>query len=961
MATSKKEAKVKFSAETQQFDTNLKKAESSLKTLNAEAKLNEAVFKNGGDKMEYMEQKCNILTAQIGEQIIKQNELSNEIEVAKRIFGEDSEEVANLERKLIQASTAQNNFQLKLKAANQEMEAEKEATNSASTALESLSQTISQQEVELTKLKSDLSNAFLEYGEASPEVKELENAVQQLSAELNQNQSKLSAAKSAAEDAANAMDDLGDAAEGAGDSAQASGDGWTITKDIIADFAKDALKSAAEGFKELATEGEQALNKLDAATGASDSQMQKYKEVMKDVYNNNFGDSMDDVGESMSTILQIMGDMDKESLQGVTENALSLRDVFGMDVSESVRTANSLMDKFGISSDEAFNLIAQGAQNGLNQNDDLLDTINEYSVQFASAGFSADDMFNMLANGANQGTWSIDKLGDAVKEYNINWKDGTAHDSLEKLGFNADEMSKKMGKGGKEAGQAMQEVIAAIMKTEDEQERYQLGQAIMGTMWEDLGEDAVKALMNTNGEIDKSKKAMDDVKSTAYDDIASSAEGLGRTLKNDIISPVVDTCEPVIKDFLGYVNQNLPTIEPILVGIGTAITIIGGAMTAIKIASMIKNLALLGGGLAAIGGPVTLVIALIAAVAAGFAFAYTHSEKFRNGFNQTVTQLKNDAVGLFNGTVSAITGIPGSVSKIFTDTTNKVGTAVTGMVTSVSNKYTEIKNRASAAVTGMKTAVVNKFTETKNKAVSTVTGMRAAVVNKYTEVKNKATSTITGMRTAVVNKFTETKNKAVSTVTGMKTAVVNKFTETKNKAVSTVTGMKTAVVNKFTEIVNTARQKFSSLKEKITSPVANAVSKVKSLIDKMKGYFHFSWSLPHLKVPHISISGGFSIKPPRAPSFHVTWRKEGVIFTKPTLLNGGAAGIQGVGEAGYEAVLPLERLRGFIGETMESFVRYIPQIDYDKMGQAFRDAVEGMENVIVVDKRVLGRLIREYL
>ena len=939
MATSKKEAKVKFSAETQQFDTNLKKAESSLKTLNAEAKLNEAVFKNGGDKMEYMEQKCNILTAQIGEQIIKQNELSNEIEVAKRIFGEDSEEVANLERKLIQASTAQNNFQVKLKAANQEMEAEKEATNTASNALESLSQTISQQEAELTKLKSDLSNAFLEYGEASPEVKELENAVQQLSAELNQNQSKLSAAKSAAEDAANAMDDLGDAAEGAGDSAQASGDGWTITKDIIADFAKDALKSAAEGFKELATEGEQALNKLDAATGASDSQMQKYKEVMKDVYNNNFGDSMDDVGESMSTILQIMGDMDKDSLQGVTENALSLRDVFGMDVSESVRAANSLMDQFGISSDEAFNLIAQGAQNGLNQNDDLLDTINEYSVQFASAGFSANDMFNMLANGANQGTWSIDKLGDAVKEYNINWKDGAAHDSLEKLGFNADEMSKKMGKGGKEAGQAMQEVIAAIMKTEDEQERYQLGQAIMGTMWEDLGEDAVKALMNTNGEIDKSKKAMDDVKSTAYDDIASSAEGLGRTLKNDIISPVVDTCEPVIKDFLGYVNQNLPTIEPILVGIGTAITIIGGAMTAIKIASMIKNLALLGGGLAAIGGPVTLVIALIAAVAAGFAFAYTHSEKFRNGFNQTVTQLKNDAVGLFNGTVSAITGIPGSVSKIFTDMTNKVGTAVTGMVTSVSNKYTEIKNRASAAVTGMKTAVVNKFTETKNKAVSTVTGMKASVVNKYTEVKNKATSTITGMRTAVVNKFTETKNKAVSTVTGMKTAVVNKFTET----------------------VNTAGQKFSSLKKKIISPVTDAVSKVKSLIDKMKGYFHFSWSLPHLKVPHISISGGFSIKPPRAPSFHVTWRKEGVIFTKPTLLNGGAAGIQGVGEAGYEAVLPLERLREFISDAMLEFTRYIPQIDYDRLAQVLKESMQGMDNVIVFNRREIGRMVREFI
>ena len=78
-----------------------------------------------------------------------------------------------------------------------------------------------------------------------------------------------------------------------------------------------------------------------------------------------------------------------------------------MEVEESVRAANSLMNQFGISADEAYNLMAQGAQNGLNANQDMCDVINEYSVQYANAGLSAEEMFNMLVSGAEQGKMCI--------------------------------------------------------------------------------------------------------------------------------------------------------------------------------------------------------------------------------------------------------------------------------------------------------------------------------------------------------------------------------------------------------------------------------------------------------------------------------------------------------------------------------------------------------------------------
>lgn len=529
----------------------------------------------------------------------------------------------------------------------------------AKDAYSQLEEQISKQDSELSSLRRQYANVALEQGESSDEAQRMAGEISSLSGKLGQNQQKLRDAKQAAEQ-------LGDSFEDAAEQTEGFSDGYTVFKDIFANFATDAISSGAGAIKDLATEGDSAMGMLSARTGATGKDLEGLEDVMYDVYGANYGESLDDVQEKLSTVVQMTDDLDKSSLTGITKNAMTLEDVFGYDVTESVRTANSMMDQFGIDSDQAFNLIVQGAQAGLDQNGDMLDTINEYSVQFKNAGFSADDMMNMLANGAEAGTWSIDKLGDAVKEYNIRWKDGTAAEALEKLGFNADEMSDKLEGGAESSGKAMQQVIAALMGVEDEQDRYTLGQELMGTMWEDLGEDAVAALMNTQGPIDSTIDAMSQVDSSAYDTLESSMSQLGRTVQVEVAQPVADVLTPALKnavDFvnggvkpaIGWVKDNLPAIGIV---IGTVSGLIAAAKWGGIVAQIGKIKGVIGGiagAFGAISGPALAVIGVIAALAAGFMYLWDTNEAFRDTVMTIWEQLQGSFAGVGENIMQMIT------------------------------------------------------------------------------------------------------------------------------------------------------------------------------------------------------------------------------------------------------------------------------------------------------------------
>lgn len=200
-----------------------------------------------------------------------------------------------------------------------------------------------------------------------------------------------------------------------------------------------AIGGAVTGAIVSANGEQKALNSLQAQAGLTAEEMAKYKNVLEDVYTGNFGESQEEVANVLALIKQTTNETNPSKLKDMTENLFTLRDIYDYDFVETLRAVNMLMAQFGVTSEEAFNLIVQGTQNGLNKNGDLLDTINEYSVHYKQLGYDANEFFNSLDNGSKAGTFSVDKLGDAMKQFGIDSKDtsSTVQEGFALLGYGA--------------------------------------------------------------------------------------------------------------------------------------------------------------------------------------------------------------------------------------------------------------------------------------------------------------------------------------------------------------------------------------------------------------------------------------------------------------------------------------------------------------------------------------------
>jgi phage-related minor tail protein len=379
--------------------------------------------------------------------------------------------------------------------------------------------------------------------------------------ELEQTRISLRQLEDAAEDSSKEVKDLGEETEKSEDKLSKLGkSAGTAAKSVGRIAVKGtataiaAIGTAALGLGVAAVKGaddaKKALNSLQAQIGATDSEMKSLEDSMMNIYKNNFGEGFQDIADSMALVAQQTNMIGKE-LETATTNAIMLRDTFGFEVLESTRSVNQLMKEFGVSADEAYTLIAQGAQKGLNANDDLLDTINEYSVHFRQLGFNSEEMFNMLENGAESGSFSIDKLGDGIKEFGIRVKDGskTTTDAFEGLNLDAEELTKRFAEGGDMAQGAFDKVIKALIDCDDKVLQNAAGVGLFGTMWEDLGVEAIGALTNVQGEFDKSANTLEQINNIRYNDLGSAITGIGRLLQTDILIPLGKDILPVLNEF----------------------------------------------------------------------------------------------------------------------------------------------------------------------------------------------------------------------------------------------------------------------------------------------------------------------------------------------------------------------------------------------------------------------------
>lgn len=448
------------------------------------------------------------------------------------------------------------------------------------------------------------------------------------------------------------------------------------------------LPLAGIGTASVAAAGsfESAMSKISAATGGTEKDMQKFEETLKNVYKGGYGEGFEDIADAIAEVNKQIYDLPQEELESVVKSAIALRDTFGYDIQESIRAVSTLMENFGLESEQAFDLIVEGAQNGLDFSNELIDSINEYSVQFQKLGLDAEDMFRIFQNGADSGAFNLDKIGDAVKEFSIRAVDGsdTTIAAFDSIGMNYTEMANKFSQGGEEARQAFQDVIDGLMAIEDPLERNTAGVNLFGTMWEDLGENVIVSLGDIENASYNASGAMDELLEKRYDNIQGDLNMLMKefTLLGVEIGEIL---LPYIRQFVQWLTQLVQWFSNLDDGVKNAVVVIGTIVAAIGpvltiIGKLITMFTTIGPIITALINPFTLIVTAIGGLAIAYEtnlfgikdkvqeFINSVSQKFSEfveSIKQWFTDLLNNIVETFNNVVNWFKEIPIKISEVF--------------------------------------------------------------------------------------------------------------------------------------------------------------------------------------------------------------------------------------------------------------------------------------------------------
>lgn len=635
MGTNADTSTTKLKMDISDLKRSMTEARRQIRLANAEFKASSAGMDNWAQSADGLSAKMDQLRNTLKAEKSILSDLNKQYDLTVQSQGKNSKgaqelliKIKNQEAAINKTKASLEKYGRMLSQLDSEADQAANGANEMRSAYEELDSTISKQESSLQGLKTRYASVVLEQGKTSAEAQQLAGEISQLSSELAENKNKMS-------NAANAADDLDNSLERAGNEAEDSSDGFTVLKGALADLAADGIRSAISSLKDFATESDQDYNKFQAQTGASAKQMQAFKKEMNELYDNNYGESLQDVGDKMAYVKQVTKETDPSKIKELTENAITLEDTFGSDFNETIRGVSNLMTNFGIDSTTAFDLFAKGSQEGLDYTDELGDNISEYGGNFKQAGYSAQEYFQLLANGTQNGAYNLDKVNDSINEVKNRLGDGTIGKNIGMFSKDTQTAFKNWESGKGTMKDVIESIVADINNCTNEQDALNMAATAFGTMGEDANLKVVKSLTSTGNTFNDVKGKMEEIKDVRYDDVGSQFSEIGRKLQTGLIIPLAQEALPGIKSFADYAIQHMNSLIPAITGVGTALgtvfiaskisgfitTLLGmaAAMGLVTTATTAATGAATGFNLAMLANPVTLAVAGVTALTAGVA------------------------------------------------------------------------------------------------------------------------------------------------------------------------------------------------------------------------------------------------------------------------------------------------------------------------------------------------------
>ena len=666
----------------------------------------------------------------------------------------------------------------------------------------------------------------------------------------------------------NDLNDVGDAAQGAADDigeiAQATKGAALMEAAAQLSAVGDKIQDVGDKAVSAYAETETAVSKVNAYFRETGEAAEASAEIVKNVYGSGVGQSMDAVAEAVIMVKKNLGDLGDTDLTNLTKQALTLEELYGIDMNETLRGVNSLMKQYGLTAQEAMDYIVRGTQNGLDKTNELGDNLSEYAGKFEQAGYSASEYFQLLQNGLQGGAYNLDKVNDAINEVTTRLANGTIGDSIDLYSQKTQSLFLAWQNGEATQKQVIDSIVADIGNCTSQQEALNMAAQAFGTMAEDGNLKFITSLTSVGETYDSvagSAQKLFSQTQTPMQEMEANTRKLQQALiplgekivelANVVLPPLVAIITAVSEVF-GMLPEPVQNFVIILGALLVAFTALTPVIAALAVSFGALNISLL---------PVIGIIAGVAAAIAGIIAIVKNwgaiTEWFGNlwqAVSQKLMELWNGLVVFFTGTIPAAfqkfigffssipdwwRGLWSQVSSSFSDTWNTIlqNPVVQLVVDTVTSLWENAKNTLQGIWSGICDIAAGAFELLKNVIfapvlllIDLVTGnfsqLASDAANIWNNIRNAASQIWSGIRQAVTSAASGLKQGVETVLSALSQFASQIWSAMKQTASSVWNGIKTTVVN----IASALREAAVSAFQRMVSGIGSALSGLYSVV-----------------------------------------------------------------------------------------------------------------------------------